>query len=85
MSLFISDVLGCQTHELSPYYRQIDEREHEAQKQGQMDKKSVADRLSFKISRMDDIIYMNDYCVNYDLQRIKEVFQNKLQDILATA
>jgi hypothetical protein len=85
MSLYISDFLGLPVDQLSPYYRQIDELEIAAQQQGKMDTKSVADRLAYKINRMNDVIYMFDYCSNNDLQRIKEVFQTRLQEILATA
>ena len=85
MSLFISDALGCSYSQLTPYFRQIDDLEIQAQRSGQTDKLSVIGRLSFKINRMDDVIYMYDYCPNSELHRIKEVFQNMLQEITATA
>ena len=85
MSLFISDVLGCKPSQLTPYFQQIDELERQAQSAGQMDVQSVRGRLSFKISRMEDVIYMYDYCPNSELHRIREVFQNRLQEIDAKA
>jgi hypothetical protein len=84
MSLYISDVLGCQPSQLSPYFKSIDEVERQAQREGKMDTKSVVERLSFKISRMDDVIYMYDYCPNSELHRIKEVFADRLREITAT-
>jgi hypothetical protein len=85
MSLYISDALGCSYAQLTPYFRQIDDLERQAQQNGQTDKISVIGRLSFKINRMEDVIYMYDYCPNSELHRIREVFQNMLQEITATA
>jgi hypothetical protein len=85
MGPYISDVLGCKPEQLTPYFKQIDDAEREAQRVGKLDTRSVADRLSFAISRLDEVIYMYDYCPNSDLHRIREVFQTRLQEILATA